>query len=145
MRAKQDTGCQKLKIKMHGNCDPHTMRKWVQLFNMVLSSRGARVLLALGDNLGNQKADPQLLNRTLSAAVSRDAKQFILVTPLGGIGGGGFFAGLFGGGGASSKQPSKTERQVRLCNETNSIKRSRRCTQAFLGSMILLMHQAVMG
>lgn len=74
--------------------------------------RNARVLVAVGDNLANQRADPQLLSRALAAAVSRDAQQFILVTPLGGVGGGGFLAGLFGGGASSSKQPSKTERQV---------------------------------
>lgn len=102
------------------------------------------MLLAIGDSLGNQKADPQLLNRTLSAAVSRDAQQFILVTPLGGVGGGGFFAGLFGGGGASSKQPSKTERQVRLPNGKHSIESSRRGIQVFLGNMIWLVYQAVM-
>lgn len=79
-----------------------------------MTHRGARVLVAVGDNLGGQKADSQLLDRALSAAVSRNAQQFILVTPLGGAGGGGFLSGLFGGGGTSSKQPSKIERQV-LC------------------------------
>ncbi|KAL0019003.1 hypothetical protein WJX79_006320 [Trebouxia sp. C0005] len=74
--------------------------------------RNARVLVAVGDNLGGQRADNQLLDRTLSAAVSKGAKQFILVTPLGGGGGGGLFGGLFGGGGGSSKKPSKIERQV---------------------------------
>lgn len=70
------------------------------------------MLVAVGDNLGSQKADPQLLDRALSAAASKNAQQFILVTPLGGVGAGGFFAGLFGGGGTSSKQPSKIERKV---------------------------------
>ncbi|KAA6429783.1 MAG: hypothetical protein FRX49_00215 [Trebouxia sp. A1-2] len=74
--------------------------------------RNARVLVAVGDNLGGQRADNQLLDRTLSSAVSKGAKQFILVTPLGGGGGGGLFGGLFGGGGGSSKKPSKIERQV---------------------------------
>lgn len=68
--------------------------------------------MAVGDNLGGQRADNQLLDRTLSSAVSKGAKQFILVTPLGGGGGGGLFGGLFGGGGGSSKKPSKIERQV---------------------------------
>ena len=77
-----------------------------------LNFRNARVLVAVGDSLGGQRADNQLLDRTLSAAVSKGAKQFILVTPLGGGGGGGLFGGLFGGGGGSSKKPSKIERQV---------------------------------
>ncbi len=51
--------------------------------------------MAVGDNLGGQRADNQLLDRTLSAAVSKGAKQFILVTPLGGGGGGGLFGGLW--------------------------------------------------
>ena len=70
------------------------------------------MLVAVGDSLGNQKADNQLVDRALSAAVDKGAKQFILVTPLGGGGAGGFLANLFGGGGGSSKQPSKIERQV---------------------------------
>ncbi|KAL0030841.1 hypothetical protein WJX77_009090 [Trebouxia sp. C0004] len=74
--------------------------------------RNARVLVAVGDSSGGQRADNQLLDRTLSAAVSKGAKQFILVTPLAGGGGGGLFGGLFGGGGGSSKKPSRIERQV---------------------------------
>lgn len=73
------------------------------------------MLVAVGDSLGSQRADNQLLDRALSAAVTKGAKQFILVTPLGGGGGGGLFGGLFGGGGGSSKQPSKIERQVCIC------------------------------
>lgn len=75
--------------------------------------RSARVLVAVGDSLGSQRDDNQLLDRALSAAKSKGAQQFILVTPLGGGGGlGGLFGSLFGGGGGSSKQPSKIERQV---------------------------------
>lgn len=69
--------------------------------------------MAVGDSLGSQRDDNQLLDRALSAAKSKGAQQFILVTPLGGGGGlGGLFGSLFGGGGGSSKQPSKIERQV---------------------------------
>ena len=72
--------------------------------------------MTVGDSLGSQRPDNQLLSRALSAAVSKGARQFILVTPLGGAsgGGGGLFGGLFGGGGASSKKPSKIEQQVRV-------------------------------
>lgn len=69
--------------------------------------------MAVGDSFGSQKADNQLLDKALSAAVSKGAQQFILVTPLGGGGAGGLFGNLFGGGGGgSSKKPSKIEQQV---------------------------------
>ena len=82
-----------------------------------MHGRNARVLVAVGDSLGGQRADNQLLDRALSAAVDKGAQQFILVTPLGGAAGGGgvggFLGNLFGGGGGSSKKPSKIERQVK--------------------------------
>ncbi|KAL3138363.1 hypothetical protein ABBQ32_006166 [Trebouxia sp. C0010 RCD-2024] len=75
--------------------------------------RNARVLVAVGDSLGGQKADARLLDRALSAASEKGAQQFILVTPLGGgASAGGFLGNLFGGGGGSSKKPSKIEQQV---------------------------------
>lgn len=66
----------------------------------------------MGDSLGGQKADARLVDRALSAAVEKGAKQFILVTPQGaGANPIGFLGNLFGGGG-SSKKPSKIEQQV---------------------------------
>ena len=68
--------------------------------------------MAVGDSLGGQKADGRLVDRALSAAVGKGARQFILVTPLGGGAANpiGFLGNLFGGG--SSKKPSKIEQQV---------------------------------
>ena len=74
--------------------------------------------MAVGDSLGGQKVDGRLLDRALSAALEKGAKQFILVTPLGGGATNpiGFLGNLFGGG--SSKKPSKIEQQVEQDNHS---------------------------
>ena len=54
--------------------------------------------MAVGDNIGSQRADNQLLDRALAAVVSRGAKQFMVreetVVDVGAGGGGGGGGGL---------------------------------------------------